>query len=106
MTRKVVPIHGCEVADYSAQAEAHERWQGLDGPPVPVIVARDVWDSLLEVASSTDVVSQPRVFRLFMPRGKPRQVVKAVEIESVWRNERGILRWEEGGYPALSEPLR
>jgi hypothetical protein len=58
------------------------------------------------VASSTDVVGQPKVFRLFMHRGQPRQVVKAVGIESVWRNERGILCWIEGGYPPLSEPLR
>jgi hypothetical protein len=33
-------------------------------------------------------------------------VVRAVEIESVWRNEPGILRWNEGGYPPLSAAKR
>jgi hypothetical protein len=102
----VVPVHGCEIGQYGGEAGAHGRWQALDGPPVPVAIAHDVWDILTDAALTTDREERPRVFRLLMPRAEPRRVVRSVEIPSVWRNERGILRWTEGGYPTLSEPLR
>lgn len=102
----VVPVHGCEIGEYGTEAEAGGRRQALDGPPVPVAIARDVWDLLIDATLTTDPVERPGVFRLLMPRGEPRRVVRAVEIPSVSRNERGIVRWNEGGYPALREPIR
>jgi hypothetical protein len=55
---------------------------------------------------SADPTATPCVFRFLMPRGEARQVVATLEIEHVWRNERGVLRWEEGPYPTRAEPLR
>lgn len=77
------------------------------GSPVPVKIDKAVWETLLGATErTTDPSSKSRVFRLFMKRRTPRHVVRASEIASVTRTERGIIRWKEGGYPALSESER
>jgi hypothetical protein len=58
------------------------------------------------VDEKMDEIAHPRVFRLFMPRREPRNVVGVAEIEEVERNANGIVRWNEGPYPPRSEPLR
>jgi hypothetical protein len=106
-TVKIEPIGGAELGRIEPVPTGVEAWRGLDGPPVPVVIAGTVWDSLVQAALETpDPVQTARVFRLFMRRGEPRFVVRCVEIESVSRSQRGILRWNEGGYPPLSAAER
>lgn len=101
------PSCGASLGTLVGNEGAVESWTAIDGPPVPVVISSAVWRVLIDAVLATeDPQNKPRVFRLFMPRGQPRTVVQATEIEPVWRNERGILRWKEGGYPPTSEPLR
>jgi hypothetical protein len=99
-------IAGTEVEEVDG-ALGQPPWQSSDGPPVPVAIRGQVWD---EIVAATDGAADPRgapvVFRLFMARGRPREVIALTRIESVWRTARGILRWNEGGYPRLTEPTR
>ena len=82
-------------------------WQSKDGPPIPVVIEKEVWDILVNAVINTpDSANHPRVFRLYMKRGKPRHVIKTSEIEEVWLNARGIIRWKEGRYPSIKGPLR
>lgn len=98
---------GTELGSLADSPSALESWRGIDGAPVPVAVAATVLARLVEAAlEAPDPIRAPRVFRLFMRRGEPRLVVRCVEIESAWRNERGVLRWNEGGYPPLSAAER
>lgn len=91
----------------SATRRLWEEWTGRAGPPVPVKVDKAVWETLLlAVKTAVNPVHNPQVFRLFMKRRTPRHVVSASKIEKVWRTKRGIIRWEERGYPSLSESLR
>jgi hypothetical protein len=101
-------IGGSELGSLEESSRAAwERWRGTQGPPVPVIIDALVWKMLIDcIAATPDPSASPRVVRLFMRRGQPRQVVAAANIETVWRNERGVLRWNEGGYPPLTAALR
>ena len=83
------------------------RWTGADGPPVPVLIPEDVLRTLgAALAEPGDLARQPRVFRLFMPRGNPREVTDCAEIEEVWLGHFETIRWREGGYPPTTEALR
>jgi hypothetical protein len=96
-----------QLDQFAASAEWFASWRAVDGPPVPIAISASVWQVLTEAVRATaDPVAHARVFRLFLRRGEPRHVVRATEIESAWRNERGVLRWNEGGYPPLGEALR
>lgn len=108
MLSSIRPVGGTQLGRLDlATRDEFGAWRSRLGPPVPVIVAAEAWETLLEAARATsDPVAAPRVFRLFMRRGQPREVVAATEVEPVWRNARGVLRWKEGGYPSLAERLR
>jgi hypothetical protein len=107
MNLNAEPRCGASLGTLAGNEAVVESWTAIDGPPVPVVISSAVWGVLLDAALATeDPQRKPRVFRLFMPRGQPRTVVHATEIAPVWRSERGILRWKEGGYPPTSEPLR
>ena len=93
--------HGSTVEWLSEETKkAFIEWRGEKGPPVPVIIRRDVLDKLQDaLRQTTDPTSRPRVFRLFAERGQPRRVVMLSEIEDVWKNKFGTIRWTEEGYP-------
>ncbi|HEC36538.1 MAG TPA: hypothetical protein ENI39_08395 [Anaerolineae bacterium] len=108
MGQHVQPVNGTELKPFN-EVTRNEwgAWRGLMGPPVPVVINADIWQRLIEAILETDdPIKQPRVFRLFMRRGKPRRVVEATEIQQVYRNERGTVRWTEGRYPPKTAPLR
>jgi len=84
-----------------------KEWHSKEGPPVPLKVEKDVWDTLLTaVFEASDPVKKPRVFRLFMKRREPRHVIHTSEILEVYRTQRGIVRWKEGKYPPITESFR
>lgn len=101
-------VEGTTVEPLSSETEQRwAAWRGMSGPPVPVIVEMPVWETLVSEAREMPIpIQRPRVFRLFMRRRQPRRVLALEEIVSVWTNERGVFRWNEGGYPALSEQHR
>lgn len=105
---RIVPIGDTKVGKMSRSArETWNTWRGVEGPPVPVVILSQVFEELLQAARELrDPLENARVYRLFMRRRSPRRVVDATRIERVWRNEHGVLRWEEGGYPSRTEPLR
>jgi len=107
-TPRVFSADGTEIQKCSYNEEILcNDWSGLRGPPVPVIIDKAVWDELISATISTpDPVNKPRVFRLFMKRGKPRHVIKTNEIKEIWRNSRGVIRWKKDEYKERSEPTR
>ncbi len=87
--------------------EGWKRWTSRRGGPVPVKIAKEVWDELVQTTLSIhEPANNPRVFRLFMPRGEPRHVVAMKAIQQVWQTDRGIIRWKEEGYPGPEAKLR
>lgn len=81
-------------------------WRSENGPPVPVAIDEKVWNILVNaVIGTSDPANNPRVFRLYMQRHRPRHVIETSEIEDVWMNL-GVIRWEERGFPARNEPIR
>jgi hypothetical protein len=108
MGLKIQPLGGTRISRADQRNERYWReWRSQDGPPVPVWIDCGVWNTLVQAAHDTaDPVGRPRVFRLFMRRGQPRRVWRTSEIERVRIGRGGVIRWEEGGYPSLKEPLR
>jgi len=108
MNQHVQPVDGTEFKPFDEVTRNEwSAWRGIIGPPVPVVINVDVWQRLTKAVLETDdPVKRPRVFRLFMRRGKPRYVVDVTEIQQVYQNDRGALRWTEGGYPPRTAPLR
>jgi len=108
MLPKLHPMGGTELVRFDPATEKAWRvWRAHDGPPVPIIVEAEILEAHVEAARvAADPFTNPRVFRLFMRRGRPRQVVHSSEIATVWRTSRGVLRWNEGGYPPLAAALR
>lgn len=109
MQEMIEAIDGTAILDFSSsQMPTFPNWRAdRDGPPVPVLVERAVWQRLVSNALLTsDHVERPRVFRLLMRRRFPCHVVDASEIRHVQLGPRGVIRWEEGQYPASKEPIR
>ena len=105
---EVSAVHGSLIEALAADGASHwGSWTSASGPPVPITIASNTLLSLVDAAhEASDAAGMPRVYHLFMRRGTPRAVVRADEITAVWRGDRGVIRWNEGGYPATTEPLR
>ncbi len=104
-------VDGTELEFINENAEnIINKWNSKNNdPPVPVGIEKKVWDKLIEeVMNTNDAIKNPRVFCLFMKKGKPRYVVetKEIEKEKIRINRRGIIRWEIKKYPARESPNR
>jgi hypothetical protein len=101
-------VEGCRMSvSIADDVEILEHWKSGDPAPVPILLARPVWQTLCESAQEpVRDLDSPIVFRLFMMRGQARHVVSVSRIKDTWVAPYGVTRWKEGGYPGRREHLR